>query len=343
MTQIIGIALASRTDSRGYTITITDHVKEQHVGSSVVRRGSIWITHPDKTIVKSGYWMDWPEADMPEKDYEVMLLRERAALECWHQVERYSGLACDFEHAIFGEWLPMDTFEDRLRDRFVDVWKKNPRMYKFEVWHTFFKWAESVVKRKKFLKKFPDKFPFATSLDIAAIRKEAASVIDRLADDEPIRSDASSVPVVAHETPTAPPGQSSPDAPENASGKLGAPCPFLSILTKLSDIVSEYEDQLSGNAAGAAARHILRHWHDTYRDHTPALAMFKFKQSIKDDLIETHGVFQELRMRFNEVLKVVKEDYPPTPEKQEKSPEVLAQLKAAEDRWKNGPRPHGGI
>lgn len=150
-----GNILATRVDSRGYRITCTDHVDEQTPGA--VRHGTFWITSPDGETVRAGYWMDWPESDMADDEYYAKSREERADLNCWYQTDRYDGLACQVQHKKFGAWIPMETFEERFRARFMEVWRQHPYMSKYEIWRVFFPWVESTqaVKRSRFLKSLP--------------------------------------------------------------------------------------------------------------------------------------------------------------------------------------------
>ena len=306
MTQIIGNILARRTDSRGYTITITDYVDEQ--SSAVVRCGKHWITDPGGETVKAGYWMDWAESDMDQSKYATMSRPDRAALECWNQVERYKGLASNFEHSRFGEWLPMDTFATRLTKRFMEVWQKYPRMYKDEVWEIFFSWASDVIKEKGFLKQFPKQLIKGARRSTKPLDQTGILIVMEQSDEQP--TVASPALSVAHEQPGSPQGESLPDMPESASTEPGAIDPFEEILIRISTAIHEEGSELCSNAAVAAATHVLRHWHDTIRDHVPPLTMHEFKRSFREDIAETRQAFWEIQKKLDALLKVVRADYP---------------------------------
>lgn len=143
-----------------------------------------------------------------------------------------------------------------------------------------------------------------TNLEIGAA---VTGIIDKLAEEQPVA--ASPVLSVAHDQPGPPPGRCPLDAPENASGKSGAVDPFEALLVRISETIQEEQSELCSNAAGAAAAHVLRHWHDTLRDHEPPLTMKDFKNSFLEDICDTRQALFSLWKRLEALLKVVKEDY----------------------------------
>ena len=152
VTEIVGDVLAKKTDSRGFTIVLTSYVEEQLYG----RKGTHWIISPTGEIVRAGYWMDSPEPDVDSENYWAMSVTERAEHDCQCEIDRYDGLACNFEHHRFGAWLPEDTFEERLRTRFFEVWEMYPRLTKRSVFDVFFKWSiPSFFDKKDFLRTLP--------------------------------------------------------------------------------------------------------------------------------------------------------------------------------------------
>jgi hypothetical protein len=87
--------LASYTDPEGYTLSVVGEVRGgPEVAMGARRYGTMLITPPSGKTVRSGYWMNFPEASwgMSEKEYRAKSWEERAALQAKHSATAYASL-----------------------------------------------------------------------------------------------------------------------------------------------------------------------------------------------------------------------------------------------------------